>query len=157
MNKDADSHTIIKETGFSLLAEGKIIRVRADGYSMYPAIKPGSVILIEPFIEEMNPMPGEILAWKRESGFVVHRLVSIIKNDDGIMFKTRGDSCSFEDQPVSGEQVAGRVTSVETSSGKILKSGNELIQHPAYLYNRLMIWILLKCRRILLILHLKKR
>jgi signal peptidase I len=157
MNKDADSHTIIKETGFSLLAEGKIIRVRVNGYSMYPAIKPGSVVLIEPFNEEMNPMPGEILAWKRESGFVVHRLVSIIKNDDGIMFKTRGDSCSFEDQPVSREQVAGRVTSVETSSGKILKSGNELIQHPAYLYNRLMIWILLKCRRILLIFHLKKR
>jgi signal peptidase I len=157
MNKDADSHTIIKETGFSLLAEGKIIRVRADGYSMYPAIKPGSVILIEPFIEEMNPMPGEILAWKRESGFVVHRLVSIIKNDNVIMFKTRGDSCSFEDQPVSREQVAGRVTSVVTSSGKILKSGNELIQHPAYLYNRLMIWILLKCRGILIILHLKKR
>jgi signal peptidase I len=157
MNKDAESHTIIKETGFSLLAEGKIIRVRVNGYSMYPAIKPGSVVLIEPFNEEMNPMPGEIIAWKRESGFVVHRLVSIIKNDDGIMFKTRGDSCSFEDQPVSGEQVAGRVTSVETSSGKILKSGNELIQHPAYLYNRLRIWILLKCRKILLILHLKKR
>jgi hypothetical protein len=74
MNKP-DNHIIIKDIGFSLLAEGTTIKVRADGYSMYPAIKPGSVVLIEPLPESFLPFPGEIIAWKRESGFVVHRLV----------------------------------------------------------------------------------
>jgi signal peptidase I len=154
MNRNPETHTIIKETGFSLLEEGRAIRIRADGYSMYPFIKPGSIILIEPMTVESNPVPGEILAWKRDSGFVVHRLVSIKRNDSGIFFITRGDSCSYDDLPVSREQIAGRVTRVEQPSGKILKSENDLITHPFYLYNRLLVWMFLRFRRVLSILHL---
>ena len=51
MSKNHLSHTVLKEIGFSLLAEGKTIRVKAEGFSMYPSIKPGSVIFIEPFIK----------------------------------------------------------------------------------------------------------
>lgn len=155
MNKPSDNNTILKETGFFLLAEGKTIRVRADGYSMYPAIRPGSVILIEPLPAELFPVPGEILAWKRDAGLVVHRLVSIIRNDTGTLFITRGDSCSDEDQPVTGEQIAGKVIAVEDPSGKTIKSGRELIKHPFYLYNRLIIWLLLRFRRIFSLLHLR--
>ena len=45
------SHSVLKEIGFMLLAEGKTLKVKAEGYSMYPSIKPGSVIYIEPFGE----------------------------------------------------------------------------------------------------------
>ena len=51
------SSDIVKEIGFSLLAEGKIIRIRADGYSMFPAIMPGSVIMIEPLDRRTFPNP----------------------------------------------------------------------------------------------------
>jgi signal peptidase I len=150
MNKVSDNHIIIKNIGFSLLAEGTTIRVKTDGYSMYPFIKPGAIILIEPLKEEPVQVPGEIIAWKRESGFVVHRLVRIVKRGNEIMYITRGDSCSFEDQPVSREQIAGKVVSIENASGKIKASGKELICKPAYLYNRLILWILIRFRRILI-------
>ena len=155
MNKVSDNQIIIKNIGFSLLAEGTTIRVRTDGYSMYPFIKPGAIILIEPLKEESVPVPGEIIAWKRESGFVVHRLVRIVKSENEVRYITRGDSCSFEDQSVSKEQIAGKVVRIETGSGKIKASGNELICKPAYLYNRFLVWISMKFRRLVSFIRIR--
>jgi signal peptidase I len=149
MNKAPDNHIIVKNIGFSLLDEGKTLRVKAEGFSMYPSIKPGSVILIEPLAEGFFPSPGEIIAWKRQSGFVVHRLVKITKEENKINFITRGDSCAYEDQPIIRDQIAGKVIQVETLSGTILSSGDKLIRKPSYLYNRLMVWVLVRIRKLL--------
>jgi signal peptidase I len=143
-----ENHINIKEIGFSLLADGTPIKVRADGYSMYPTIKPESVVLIEPMIDDLPPFPGEIIAWKRESGFVVHRLVKIIRNGSDISFITRGDSCIYEDLPVERVQIAGKVTCVEEPNGRIRK-GRELLLKPRYFYNRLIVWILTRLKGIL--------
>jgi len=148
MNKTPDNHIIVKNIGFSLLAEGTTLRIRADGYSMYPSIKPGSVVLIEPFPGCSSPSPGEIIAWKREAGFVVHRLVRIIREGNTTNFFTRGDSCAYEDQPINPDQIAGKVVQVETITGSIISSGNELVRKPSYLYNRLVVWILVRLRRV---------
>ena len=147
MNKGQNKHIAVRDLGFSLLAEGKILKIKADGYSMYPTVKPGSVIYIEPLTENMSPAPGEIIAWKRESGFVVHRLVRIIRNGDKTIYFTRGDSCSSEDQPVTKEIIAGRVVSVEDLNKKII-SATGLARRHCYLINRLNVRIILKIKRI---------
>lgn len=144
-------HNIAKELGFSLLAEGKTIRIRADGYSMFPAIKAGSLIYIEP---DIDPSPGEIIAWKREEGFVVHRLVRTVNDGDRISYITRGDSCAREDQPVKKEHIAGRVTSIESITGDKFKSEKKTISRFDYIYNRLRVWFILKIRRVR---HIAKR
>lgn len=149
MDKIREKHIIVKDLGFSLLAEGTALKVKADGYSMFPAIKPGSVILIEPLQEGLTPLPGEIIAWKRESGFVVHRLVRVAEENNIKSFITRGDSSPYEDPPVSPDQVAGKVIQVETRSGIVVASGNELIRKPSYLYNRLMVWIMVRASKML--------
>ena len=69
---------MLKISGLTLLSEGKTIRIKAHGYSMYPCIKPGSLILIEPINVKGLPVPGEIIAIKRENGLIVHRLTKII-------------------------------------------------------------------------------
>ena len=148
MNSDPENHIIIKDIGFSLLAEGTTLRVKAEGYSMYPSIKPGSQILIEPVADEYFPSQGEIIAWKRKSGLVVHRLVRIVKEGSNTLYITRGDSCAYEDQPVTHDQIAGKVIQVETSSGSPLAYGDKLIRKPSYLYNRLMVWVLVRVRKI---------
>ena len=150
MNSDPENHIIIKDIGFSLLAEGTTLRVKAEGYSMYPSIKPGSLILIEPVSDGYFPSPGEIVAWKRKSGLVVHRLVRIVKEDTRIFYITRGDSCAYEDQPVTHDQIAGKVIQVETTSGSPLAYGDKLIRKPSYLYNRLMVWVLVRIRKVLI-------
>jgi signal peptidase I len=140
---------MVKEVGFSLLAEGKTIRIRADGYSMYPAIKPGSVIYIEPVIDDQYPAPGEVISWKRDTGFVVHRLKRITREDGKTYFITRGDSCAYEDRPVLKDQVAGKVVRIESAPGKRTVSGYQLIRKPNYLYNRLLVWFVIRFKKVL--------
>jgi signal peptidase I len=147
MNSENNTYTILKEIGFSLLAEGKTIRAKAEGYSMYPFIRPGSTVLLGPVNDSVTLIPGEIVAWKRESGFVLHRLTSIIKNGSEIHYITRGDSCLQEDQPLSREQIAGRVLIIEDAKGK-KREGSKLMRKPRYFYNRFRVWLIFKWKRI---------
>ncbi len=152
MNSDPDKHKIIRDIGFSLLAEGKVIKIRADGYSMYPSVKPGSLVHIHPVTEDTASMPGEIVAWKRESGFVVHRLIRIIKNDGNILYVTRGDSCKNEDAPIGAYKIVGKVIRIEDLKGRIT-SGEDLIRKPSWFLNRSLVRILIRFRKLLHILH----
>jgi signal peptidase I len=148
MNKDHLSHNVLKEIGFSLLAEGKTIRVKAEGFSMYPNIKPGSVIFIEPFKEGTEPVPGDIIAWKRDSGFVVHRLVKCYIQKHMKYFVTRGDSIMAEDEPVLLDQIAGKVIRVENPEGKTISADSFLNKKPNYSLNRFLVRIISQFYRI---------
>jgi signal peptidase I len=143
-----DSNDMIKEVGSSLLAEGKTLKIKADGYSMFPAIRPGNTVYIEPLTGERDPEPGEIIAWKRDTGFIVHRLVKIIREENKVCFITRGDSCANEDNPIVKDQIAGKVVRTEAASGKRNKSGYKLIIKPNYLYNRLLVWFVVRFKRL---------
>jgi|WetSurMetagenome_2_1015567.scaffolds.fasta_scaffold03381_9 hypothetical protein len=155
MNKQG-TYTVLTEISSSLLAEGNILKARADGYSMYPFIRPGSMILLAPVTDETVLAPGEIIAWKRESGFVLHRLISIVRSDKGNLFITRGDSCLSEDMPVQRAVISGKVISVEDRNGRT-RSGDHLIARPCYTCNSLRIWLLFKMRRLLTIFGLRRK
>lgn len=131
---DVINNNIIKDTGFSLLSEGMNIRVRARGYSMYPTIKPGNAILIEPINLKGIPKPGEIIAIKRDKGFVVHRLVRITIKDGIRLYIARGDSNAYADNPVTIDKIAGRI------SGPVNKK-------PVWFINRIRVIFLLLWRR----------
>lgn len=148
MSKDRLSYTVLKDIGFMLLAEGKTIRVRAEGQSMYPSIKSGSVIFIKPLEKDADPFPGEIIAWKRDSGIVVHRLISIYKQKGQKYFVTRGDSSLAEDEPVLTEQIAGKVVRVENPEGKPVRPGKYLNKKPNYTLNRYLVRIISQIYRV---------
>jgi signal peptidase I len=135
---------MLKNVGLNLLNEGKTIRIKAHGYSMYPCIKPGSIILIEPLKIKGPPVPGEIIAVKRESGLVVHRLVKIVRKDDAELFIARGDSNAREDEPVKMSSIIGRIIKAETSGENQVLADIRINKNPDYVRNRLkMIWIIL--------------
>jgi len=138
----------LKEIGFTLLAEGKTLKVKAEGFSMFPSVRPGSVIYIEPFEEGREPVTGEVIAWKKDPGFVVHRLVRIINDGSSTLFVTRGDSCPGEDDPVTAAQLAGRVIRVETPGGKILLPDSFSGKKPYYRLNRILLRINSYMRRV---------
>ena len=146
MNKTRDTNRIVRDLGFSLLDEGKNLKIKADGYSMYPSIKPGTIIFIEPFTVNNDPEPGEIVAWKRESGFVVHRLVRSERQGNDVIYITRGDSCKYNDKPVTRDQIAGKVVRIENENN-VKKEGSQLIRKPCYLINRMNVSIILKIKR----------
>lgn len=128
---------IAKDISLQLLSEGKTIRIKAHGYSMYPCIKPGSIVLIEPVAIKGKPVPGEIIAIKRESGLVVHRLTGIIIKNGVTGFIARGDSNAYSDNPVSYDKIAGRIVGVEITGENTVPANINIKKKPNYFYNRL--------------------
>ena len=147
MGKSGTDHKTARDLGFSLLSEGRVLRIRAGGYSMYPFIRPGTIILIRPGEDLTDIVPGDIIAWKRELGFVVHRLIRIEKRGNEILYYTRGDSCRYEDRPVTGERIAGKVIRVEDRKNRI-KEGDQLRKKPAYSINRVMVRLITGMKRL---------
>jgi hypothetical protein len=127
----------MKDVGLNLLSEGKSIRIKAHGYSMFPCIKPGSLILIEPISIKGYPHPGEIIAIKREAGLIVHRLSKIIIKNGIRYYIARGDSAAYADQPVKIDKIAGRITGAESTGENPVKADIRLNTRPNYFINRI--------------------
>ena len=136
MNNRNKSGEILKNVGFTLLSEGKTIRIKAHGYSMYPSIRPGSLILIEPIRIKGNPVPGEIIAIKRESGLIIHRLSRIVTDKGITTYIARGDSNALEDGPITIGKIAGRVVSAESTGENPVKADIRINTRPKYVMNR---------------------
>ena len=137
MSKLLTNHDMVKDLGLTLLAEGKTIRIKAHGFSMYPCIKPGSLLLIEPINLKGFPRPGEIIAIKRESGLIVHRL-SKISNKNGVnLYIARGDSNAYPDNPVRIDKIAGRIIRAETTGENPVMADIRINTKPKYFINRI--------------------
>lgn len=137
MNSSLTSHSIIKNIGLTLLSEGKTIRIKAHGYSMFPSIKPGSLILIEPLNIKGPPRRGEIIAIRRETGLVVHRLFKIIRSNGITSYIARGDSNPYPDNPVKIDKIAGRITGAESTGENPVPADIRINTKPTYFINRL--------------------
>ena len=148
MNNYRKNHNIIKNIGFKLLSEGKTIRIKANGYSMYPCIKPGSLILIEPINLKGTPVKGEIIAIRRENGLVVHRLTEIILNNGVTSFIARGDSNAYSDNPVKIDKIAGRIVRAETTSENPVPADIRINTRPKYFINRIRVIFLIIWKKI---------
>jgi len=149
MNKGQKKFSSVKDVGSALLSEGKTIRIKAHGYSMYPAIKPGSLILIEPLRQKGNPVPGEIIAIKRDNGMVVHRLVKIVIKDGVRLYIARGDSNAYADAPIPVDRISGRVVRSEPSGENPVPADIRINRKPRFFLNRMrviFIFILKKIR-----------
>ena len=118
--KNNKSDTIfLKEVSLSLLAEGKSLRIKPAGYSMFPAIRPDDIVIIAPVKNQSNLTPGDIIVFRRDSDFVLHRLTDIRHHEKNAFYITRGDSSIDEDKPITADKIIGVVTTIETKRGKI--------------------------------------
>jgi len=137
MNRYLTKQTLVKDISLTLLSEGKTIRIKAHGYSMYPCIKPGSMLLIEPIKLKGFPVPGEIIAIRRESGLVVHRLSKVIADNRITYYIARGDSNAYADKPVKIDMIAGRIVRAETTGENQKLADIRINTSPDYIRNRL--------------------
>ena len=96
-----------------LLERGTCVRFQAAGHSMYPAIKDGEMIKVEP-VEPSHIKKGDIVLYRMKKGVIAHRVVHIKRrNNDPPFFVLRGDTLETCDGIVEPRQVIGRVISVE--------------------------------------------
>jgi signal peptidase I len=143
-----ENKMIIRNTGLTLLSEGKTIRMKAHGYSMYPSIKPGSLVLIEPIHLKGAPLPGEIIAITVEKGLIIHRLVKIVVKRNEKYFIARGDSNPYADNPVKTDKITGRVVGAESTGENPVPADIRINTRPNYFLNRIRVLGLILWKKI---------
>jgi signal peptidase I len=148
MNRNHKHFSSAKDMSSALLSEGKTIRIKAHGYSMYPSIKPGSLIIIEPLSLKGNPKPGEIIAIKRENGMVVHRLIRIVIKDGVRTYIARGDSNAYADAPITIDRISGRVVRSEPTGENTQAADVRINTKPRFFYNRIRVIIILLMKKL---------
>ena len=85
------------------------------GYSMYPLIKEREDILH--IVTSNTFQKGDIILFKsKEEHYVLHRILKIKK--DKII--TAGDYNYFKDQPITQEQILGKLIDIKKKDGKII-------------------------------------
>lgn len=85
------------------------------GYSMYPLIKEREDILH--IVTSNTFQKGDIILFKsKEEHYVLHRILKIKK--DKII--TAGDYNYFKDQPITQEQILGKLIDIKKKDGKVI-------------------------------------
>lgn len=92
-----------------LLAEGQTVLTRVRGISMTPAVPDGATARIEPPGGQPARV-GEVVMTTTPRGLLCHRVLGV--SPEG-RIATWGDVCRAPDEPVSSEDVIGRVVAVE--------------------------------------------
>ena len=118
-----------------LLVDGHGVKFRAPGNSMYPTIRNGDVITVTP-LGASSVTIGDIILYQYKSGVTAHRVIRIAKIDahhsqhsalrpqtsdlrPQTYFILRGDAAVVFDDPVSADQILGKVTLVERKGRRI--------------------------------------
>ncbi len=130
-----DNTDLFSELIEEVLNRGYSVRFPAPGNSMYPTICEGDVITVIP-IETASITIGDIILYRHKSGVTVHRVMRIIKQSEEnsrgapqglqdrslsetLHFFLRGDAAVVFDDPVSADQILGKVSFVERSGRRI--------------------------------------
>lgn len=97
------------------LAAGNELRLRVDGDSMTPLIRPGDVVIVKPAALHQLAC-GDVVTVRRPSGDIVsHRI--IIRSDTALV--TKGDNMRRPDPVWHAGDVLGRVVIIERGDTRI--------------------------------------
>ena len=122
---------LFTDVATGLLRQGYGVRFHAKGWSMYPTIKDGEKITVEPATLSQVKQ-GDILLHHNGRGVIAHRVVrvgrkkALFNTQDSIFdpfLVLRGDACSTCDEPVEANQVLGKVLCVERNGRLINLNG----------------------------------
>lgn len=100
------------------LGRGYSLRCSTLGFSMFPLLRTGSVIQVEP-MAAADLRPGDVIVYQRaEEAVVAHRLVRKSWKHGRLTLVARGDSFPRSAREyINPEQVLGRVLAVDWGKG----------------------------------------
>ncbi len=111
----ANASKLLLDLTAELLSRGTTVRFRPSGRSMYPSIREGELITVEPVVAS-DVTPGDIILYRSERGLLAHRVVGSSPTQSSVLsphYFFRGDASLCCDQPVAAGQILGRVLCVE--------------------------------------------
>lgn len=98
-----------------LLEEGHTIRVKPEGYSMYPLFVPGRDAALIEKVPVSNLKKGDVVLYRRDGSILVlHRICRI--TEEG--FYMTGDNQSVVEGPLRPDQIRGKLIAFERKGKK---------------------------------------
>lgn len=125
------------------LRQGRDVRIKAFGMSMYPVIKSGQEIQIS-FIDMQSVVSGMLIAFQRQNHVVVHRVIDTDFIEKGQIY-CQGDANFYQDEPISAHNFIGSVALLNGASGQKKKS-HRLFKMLIYSF-RLVVRVLSKAKQ----------
>ncbi|MEJ2725310.1 MAG: S24 family peptidase [Deltaproteobacteria bacterium] len=115
---DPNQH-LLPDLTTQLLRDGKSVRFHAPGRSMYPTIREGEAIKVEPILPSEVKV-GDIILYRSDDGVIAHRVARIERGEKGERrFILRADTWGEYDEPVDASQIMGKVVSTERGGRSI--------------------------------------
>lgn len=102
----------------SSLKDGERMRLRVNGRSMEPLLKPGDFVIAK--VVPISALSrGDLIVVRREDDLVTHRLVAV----DAKGWHTKGDGTRYADTPISARSIIGRVIAIERGDSLVSVRG----------------------------------
>src|SRR5882724_205333 len=114
------------ELADDILRQHGSARIRVQGTSMLPSLRPGDEIEVQSASAHEIQI-GDVIAYRRAGRLFVHR---VIKKNSPRELVTRGDTLPQPDAPVSESEVLGLVSAVQRD-GKSVDFHNSFAQRSA--------------------------
>jgi len=102
----------------TLLDDNHLLRIKMQGFSMYPTLKAGDVGIVEKCQAEDLKI-GDIVVFKSNHKLVAHRLIEIRINNGIQIFIAKGDNNPKKDAPFTSEALLGKINSFQRKNREI--------------------------------------
>lgn len=133
----------------SILRSGHSVELPASGYSMFPVLRPGDIVTVNPIPDVSFFEPGIVVVFRKENNLIMHRLVKLTESRRGeITIETQGDSLIKKDQPVSIENYYGIAISFKRN-GKEHRIRKVIPSVSRYRFNHSLLWFAGKVKKVL--------
>ncbi len=137
----------LNEGSKKLLAGGLNVHINTRGSSMFPLIRTGDKITISP---DKKLCIGDIIVFKKNDMMLGHRLVKVFEKNGIRYYQTRGDSLFSLDEPVTSDQILGKVIKIERKNVSFARR-ILLLAHPIMKFtmmNAFVVVLLIRLREI---------
>ncbi len=118
MNKKEIPYSDLLNVAYDVAIKGNIIKLKADGNSMYPYIRKGSLLIIS-HVDFDKVAKGDVVVFKGQDKFIAHRLIKVQYVNKQRQLTTKGDSCNNADTAFGKDLYIGKVIAVE-KNGKTI-------------------------------------
>jgi signal peptidase I len=119
-----DRSRFFLDVATGILHRGYGIRLRVEGSSMMPTIRPGEAVIVKP-ATATNVKLKDIVFYQTERGVIGHRLVRITNRNGKLVLLARGDADKGASEPVAPAQILGRLVAVERNGRCIDLAGRK--------------------------------
>ena len=123
----------IKNISEDLLKNGFDVRMPTIGLSMFPLIRTGDRITVTP---QKDFAIGDLVVFAGEDNVVCHKLAKIFERDGIKYYQTRGVGHFGLDEPVTADQILGKVVRIERDNISLTRK-SLLFIYPLLEFSRL--------------------